>query len=82
MCKCIQSRRDTQSMKASNLERPDFLNQLKNANERLKAEVANELSDFPDAGDRSNIGDNMIKSQLNRTGISNDKKVSFNVGFK
>ncbi len=57
-------------MKASNLERPDFLNQLKNANERLKAEVANELSDLPDAGDRSNIGDNMIKSQLNRAGIS------------
>ncbi len=28
------------------------------------------------------VSESMVKNQLNRTGISNDKKVSFNVGSK
>lgn len=28
------------------------------------------------------FSESMVKNQLNRTGISNDKKVSFNVGSK
>jgi len=32
ICKCIQTRRETQSIKLTNLERSEFINQLKLAN--------------------------------------------------
>jgi len=82
ICKCINNIVKKQhSMVISSSERSQFMQRLKQDNEKLKEDV-NMVTEESESPDRNKIGDSLIRSNISRTNMSTDKKVSFNFGVR